>query len=358
MEKHKEQSLNERLVKRFAFDTSLKPPFPVKNMMVELKRGCNHKCIFCACEKTTTISTEISPKLLFRIMNEAYELGTRELGFYSVSEPFLCKSLEDYVHEAKQIGFEYVYVTTNGALATEERLKEIIDNGIDSLKFSINAGTRETYNFIHGADDFDKVIDRLKFCYEYRKTSINQFKLYISYIVTRFNAHEVESFKDTYSEYCDYIAFCPLYDLGGLLPEVNTRMRPLSPPQYMLDYGISSKRTCNNLFDSIGVTSEGYLTACGCADFQRYLIVGDLNTTSLYDAWYGEKFTELRKKYIEDSLEGLQCYNCVYGKSEYFEPLNPEYATLINMNDVFTERHLEARLDRFPEFRKFEGVSS
>lgn len=335
-------SLEERLAKRHIFKASIRPDFPTKEMLVELVNACNHRCIFCAQAKMTRKTREISPELLKRVMREAHELGVEEIGFYSTSEPFMCKSLSSYVRFAKEIGFNYVYITTNGALATEERLKEVIDSGLDSLKFSINAGTRETYVFIHGADDFDKVIERLMFCYRYRESTGKKFRLYVSYIVTRFNQHEIESFRENYSRYCDYIAFCPVFNLGGLVPEIYTDIMPLDAKK-------PEKRPCHNLFDAIGITCEGYLTACGCADFQSYLIVADLNKTSLYDGWYSEKFTELRKRYIEDNLQGLQCYNCVYGKKEYFRPLSDEYATLIPMEQVFTDKYIKERMSKFPD---------
>lgn len=58
-------------------------------------------------------------------------------------------------------------------------------------------------------------------------TEGKKFRLYVSYIVTRFNQHEIESFRENYSRYCDYIAFCPVFNLGGLVPEIYTDIMPL-----------------------------------------------------------------------------------------------------------------------------------
>ncbi|HOV70442.1 MAG TPA: SPASM domain-containing protein, partial [Clostridia bacterium] len=148
-----------------------------------------------------------------------------------------------------------------------------------------------------------------------------------------------------YSKYCDYIAFCPVFNLGGLMPEIYTQIMPHGTK-------IPAKRECHNIFDAIGITCEGYLTACGCADFQNYLIVADLNKTSLYEGWYGEKFTELRSRYLEDCLQGLQCYNCVYAKTEPFVPLSEEYASIIPMEEVFTDKHLKERLKNVENYGK------
>jgi len=344
--KRTEIHLKERMNTRLNFKESVRPAFPHKEMLVELVNRCNHKCIFCAHGKMTRNYNEIDPALLYRVMCEANVLGVREIGFYSTSEPFLSKNLALYVKQAKRIGFEYVYISTNGAVASEDQLKAVIDNGVDSIKFSINAGTRETYAFIHGFDDFDKVISRLKFCKDYRDSSGSNFKLYISYIITRFNVEEIQLFKDFYSEYCDYISFNPIFNIGGLTPEIYSDISTLPPPPETF------KRPCHSLFDSIGITCEGYLTACGCADFQGYLIVADLNETSLHDGWYSDKFTILRQRYIDDKLEGLQCYNCVYAKKVPFVPLSSKYATLIDMDDVFSNHLLHKRLDKYPKYKE------
>ena len=345
--RRKDISLEERMKTRHHFRESLRPDFPHKEMLVELINICNHKCVFCAHSKMTRKASEIDPELLNKIMREAHALGVKEIGFYSTSEPFLCKNLSCYVKQAKEIGFEYVYISTNGAIATKEQLEHVINNGVDSLKFSINAGTVETYEFIHGQNDFEKVIENLKFCWEYRMFSKKEFKLYVSYIITRYNINEIDHFKKHYMQYCDYISFNPIFNLGGMVPEIydDISVAPLPSKAF--------KRPCHNLFDSIGITSEGYLTACGCADFQGYLIVADLNKTSLYEGWYSDKFTELRRRYMNDELEGLQCYNCVYAQKVPYIPLDPKYAAIIDMNKVFNSKIIIDRLEKYPKYKAY-----
>ena len=83
-----------------------------------------------------------------------------QVGFYATGEPFILPDLADYIRNAKDIGYTYVYLTSNGALATPERVREVIDAGLDSIKFSINAPQKKLYKFIHGKDDFDTVLEK------------------------------------------------------------------------------------------------------------------------------------------------------------------------------------------------------
>lgn len=63
-------------------------------------------------------------------------------------------------------------MTTNGSLATPSVLSEIFEAGLDSIKFSINAGTAENYEKVHGATGFEKALEALEFVAEWKKRGI------------------------------------------------------------------------------------------------------------------------------------------------------------------------------------------
>ena len=134
-------------------DYSVRPPFP-KAALVELANLCNHSCVFCPIEKMTRKGRHIDRQLLERVLLEAYRLGTRELGFYGGSEPFVSKQLEHFIEFSKTTGFEYVYISTNGSIPSKDRMSSVLDSGLDSIKFSVNGGDRESYLAVHGKDDF------------------------------------------------------------------------------------------------------------------------------------------------------------------------------------------------------------
>ena len=78
------------------------------------------------------------------------------------------------------MGYEYTYITTNGALMNEQRMKKLVIAGIDSVKFSINAANKNTCILTHGRDDFDMVYENLKRLFEYRKICGRSFKIFVS----------------------------------------------------------------------------------------------------------------------------------------------------------------------------------
>ena len=151
-------NLHDRIAERYNSGFSLIPPFPDKRMKIEVSSLCNHNCIFCGRNKMEGKGGLVDDTFYVRIMQEAFDEGLREVGLFINGEPFTDPKLAEHIKIAKQIGFTYVYITTNGSLATPERFKAVIDAGLDSIKFSINAANREDYLYIHGKDDFEKVI--------------------------------------------------------------------------------------------------------------------------------------------------------------------------------------------------------
>ncbi|WP_029544419.1 radical SAM protein [Selenomonas sp. AB3002] len=321
--------LKQRINANANFEQLATPLFPKKNLLVEVTNYCNHACVFCYNSKMTRIKRFIEKKLAYDVLRQAYDLGTREVGFYATGEPLMNKNIAEFVSYTKSLGFEYVYITTNGALLSKEKTIELTAAGIDSIKFSINAGTAETYKKIHGRDDFKKVIDNLRFFDEYRKQKRIKVNLFVSYIVNKSNVSEIGSLRDKVGTFADDVVFINMVNQTGLMYEETQRMK-LSNEQLKKFEGIKSaiQIPCAQLFNAATISCEGYLTAC-CADFQNYLAVADLHEMTLKEAWESKTFAELRERHLNGNVEGTICYNCAYDKNTPIYPIDCRYATLI-----------------------------
>lgn len=314
----------------------LEPPFPKTNFLLELSNACNHACLFCAHQKMLRPVGKMDKAFAYDILQQAYDLGTREVGFYATGEPFLIKDLHEYIAKAKEIGYTYVYLTSNGALATPERIREVIDAGLDSIKFSINAPERKLYEFIHGKDDFDVVMENLKYLNQYRKESGKFYKIYITGILTKYTEDMREDYDKVFEGLADQIVFKLVYNQGGYMPEIDELLRCKCDDETM--------RRCNLPFDAISITYEGYLSLEN-ADYENMLVVADLNKVSLKEGWYGEKMKEMRRRFMENDLAGTLCDGCVNHKHSPAKALMPECAHVEEY--VFDDRLVRDRICRF-----------
>ena len=315
---------------------SLEPPFPKTNFLMELSNACNHACIFCAHQKMQRKVGKINKELAFDILKQAYDLGTREVGFYATGEPFLVPELPEYIKKAKEIGYTYVYLTSNGSLATPEKIRAVIDSGLDSIKFSINAPERKLYEFIHGRDDFERVMEHLKYLNQYREESGKNYKIYITGILTRYTEDLKDEYFKVFEGLADQIVFKYVYNQGGYMPEIEKYLRCKSDE--------APRRKCNLPFDAISVTWEGYLSIEN-ADYENMLIVADLNKVSLKEGWYGEKMKEMRRKFMDDDLAGTLCDGCVHRECRPAKPLTPECSHVEDY--VFDDKLVRERVEKF-----------
>ena len=79
----------------------LEPPFPYTNFLIELSNACNHACIFCTHQKMKRPVGKIEPKMVSSVLRQAYDLGSREVGFYSTGEPFIVNELPSILKRRK-----------------------------------------------------------------------------------------------------------------------------------------------------------------------------------------------------------------------------------------------------------------
>lgn len=269
----------------------------------------------------------IKKSLAFRIIDEAAELGVRDIAFYSTGEPFLHKDLSDFVARAKARGIDYVFLSTNGALAGPERAKAVIEAGLDSVKFSVNGGSRETYKNVHGHDDFDKVIANIRWFSEYREKSGKDFGIYVSCVDNSRNRGDWGVLKTSLSAYVDEFDHRDCSNQGGNML-VNNETESIDSANLLgslLPEQLEYKR-CPDPFHRLTISPQGYATAC-VVDYDNYLAAEDLENLSLKEAWESSLFRKLRKAHISGKLDGLICNNCLNNEEKPCMPLNHRLST-------------------------------
>ena len=308
-----EEKISRKVADQFGADGyTLMPPFP-KAVLVELANVCNHACVFCAISKSTRAPHHVSRELLERVLKEALVLGATEVGLYSGAEPFASKQLDYFVGFCKEVGFEHVYTTTNGAIPTTTRLARVIDSGLSSIKFSVNGGTRQAYKTVHGKDDFERVIGNIKFVDGYRKERQLDLYLAATFVECDENRGTFPELQKLLTPYVDELLWLQAVNQNGQtygLPK-----GPFTTP-------------CFYPFKEVHITQEGYLRAC-CNDYQNYLATDDLGEMSLEAAFYSHRMELLRGQHLDGELGDTLCHNCVHNRLDPIQPLNDKLATKV-----------------------------
>lgn len=294
----------------------LAPPFPLE-VLLDPTSFCNHACTFCS-NPGMPLKTTVGPETVRRFLKEAYGLGARRAGVFGTGEPFLVKDLAAEVRAAKELGYDYVYVKTNGALCTPERAEPVLDAGLDSLRVSIHAGTRETYRDIQGRDDFEAVLLNLRRLHEYRERKRLPVRISATFVATAKGLPELDALKKAAGDSVD------LWDVhalnsqcGNLLDNASKGVVGAGGPRFDPARGL-----CKLPFSGLSLTPEGFVSAC-IMDFSGSLIVGDYAANSLKEIWDGEVYREFRRRHLEGRLEGTICRACLFNEPSDSAPLIP-----------------------------------
>lgn len=306
----------------------LQPGYDGILLQLEVTNACNHRCCFCPNAASHRKKMMMDYDFAVRIITEcaSFLRKDKRICFHMNGEPLLYSRLPELVQQAKRLDYDYVFLTTNGALATEGMLKQLLDAGLDSIKFSINAGTRETYQKIHGHDDFDRVIHALSYVYNYRKETGRPIKIFVSCVGIRDNYHELMVLQELVQAYCDEVVFYYPCNYAGQVTDTQAMRCDLSKVP-VKSFEIIHEIPCAVLWNSINVTCEGYLALC-CSEANNRLIIEDLNEMPVQKAWLGEKMTKIRQKHLNRDVLDTPCYACVFGAAYEPQKIDPKLFAL------------------------------
>lgn len=276
--------------------------FP-KEVMLEVTNCCNNKCFFCSGTVSERKRGIVEFELMNRLIEEAYSYGARKISFHGMGEPCLCKELSQYVAKAKELGYTYIYLDTNGVLATPEVINPVLDAGLDSLKFSIHAASGETYKKITGNDQYNTVVENLRRISNYIKEHKLQCKLIAYFAENKFNENEADKFKEIMQEQVDEVWIRPIHNGSGVMK---------SNIEYAVTEKIATMKQlpCSELYNRMTVNWEGFAIAC-CTDWTGQLIYGDAKKEDLLVLWNNETITRIRQEHRSAETLCEICASCM-----------------------------------------------
>jgi radical SAM protein with 4Fe4S-binding SPASM domain len=273
----------------------LEAPIP-NNAMIEVTNACNLQCEMCNHKYMKRKIGFIEPKLYKKIIDELVELRVKNLGLYAGGESFLHPKIYEFIEYAKNKGIKYVYISTNG-LGKFFDYKKVVESRLDSMKFSIDANKKETYDKVRKGGDWDKLIDNIKKLKEYRYDKKSSLKIYASFVVTEDNYKDLIDYKNGIGKLFDETDFEYVHNQGGQVKRYSKEKTKEYKP-------------CGMLWNRIIVTYTGKLTIC-CVDFDEKLVYGDVNKNSLKREWNNDKIKKYRKYHVNGEFYKMpMCPEC------------------------------------------------
>ena len=289
-------------------------PPPPKSVKIELTARCDLQCFFCATAAKLRDRQDMDFDLLTRLLHDIGAAGVEEIGLFYLGESMLYRRLADAIAVAKkEVGFPYVFLTTNGRMAKPEKLRACFEAGLDSLKFSFNALDAEQYREVTRVDAFDTVVANIQAAKKVRdevaRETGHRCGLYASSILYDGEQRAgMEKALELVRPYVDEHYFLPLYNQAGFTSGAGGKQAVAG------NIGrVGAERPplpCWSVFTEGHVTYDGKLSAC-CFDHDGRFAMGDLKTTPFMEAWRSAKFHALRSAHIARDVSGTVCEGCI-----------------------------------------------
>lgn len=291
----------------------MQPTAPVpRSVKIELTATCNYHCAFCVKALRADVGA-MDRALYSRIIRELRAAGVDELGVFYIGESFTCKWLPDAIAEAKDVGFPYVFLTTNGSVAHPDRVEACMRAGLDSLKFSINFADAPQLKAVAKVPErlWDRALDNLRAARERRDAGWYACGIYASSIA--FDGEQGDRMRSIVEArvlpYADEHYWLPLYGMNGAAKAAGWKPSPGNPGR------LAAQRPslpCWAVFTEGHITKDGLLAACCFGDgIDGGLIMADLKKVSFQEGWNSTAYQALRAAHLARDVRGTGCEGCM-----------------------------------------------
>ena len=286
-------------------------------ILIDNCSACNLRCSMCdhknirKYRKIQIMDFGLYRELIEEIAREKPNARVWEIFF---GDPFLCRDMPERIAYAKQAGLQDVVLNTNGVLMTPEKSKAIIQAGLDAMYVGIDGATEETYNKIRVGGNFAKVLDNvLRYRDLLSECGNGNQQLYVQFVVSDINEHEVEDFKLFWTEQGVSVKVRPKVSWAGLVEADNLRSNT-----------DVDRKPCYWLMRTMSICADGRVALCA-VDLHCRVPCGNVCNKSLKELWHG-KLKEFRTMHKEKRFGELpkMCRNCMDWQSAYAEFISPE----------------------------------
>jgi MoaA/NifB/PqqE/SkfB family radical SAM enzyme len=158
---------------------------------VEISSFCNGECIYCPhTEYRENWESRLLPMELYLKIIPAFK-KTELVHLQGWGEPFTHPDFTDFLRLAKEAGC-MVGTTTNGTLIDSEKIRELVDEGLDIICFSI-AGIDEKNDEIRKGTQIRKVLKRIEEIHRIKNNrSVDNPRVHMAYMLLRSGLDDVD----------------------------------------------------------------------------------------------------------------------------------------------------------------------
>ena len=309
----------------------------LQRIVMEVFGGCNYTCQMCPQTdpgRGKHFTRKMPLKNFEKILDDIVpKYGTPQINLEGSGEPTMAKDLADYIKAVKKRGLK-CFMYCNGARLKGDFMKEVIDAGIDFVRFSVIGFNREIYKKWMNIDNFDLIKENIIEIKKYVKKTNSKTQISTYHLITDNNKvdEEIELYRNNVINVVGSIGYIwKMHNWSGNLNNPNKRKpterrtcgRPFAP-ELTIRAGGKPGRTASVVpcCQTLGPPNE------------EKSILGHLDQSSFEDVYYGKEYEKLRDAHKNKNFDKIDyCKNCdfLYEDPEAIVWTNDENHKLYNM---------------------------
>ena len=274
-------------------------------IQIETNIACNADCPFCPQKSLKRRPHRMVDEVWMKIVDETRSLGITYRPFL-INEPLSDKRMGKIMRYIRQDETAKIELNTNGELMTEQMANEILDAGIDVIRFSIDGFSEKTFSQSRVGVDYERTVERTLNFLRLAKKKGGAKRIEVRMIDIDINRHEHDAYKKFWAH-------------AGGIPIITSLYRwPWEP-------GVEGVAVpCLKVLREMFFYVNGKATLC-CWDSHERAVVGDVTKQHVLDIWNGiinQRYRSLLAKGKRDQI--LLCSRCEAYKDRHFEELSED----------------------------------
>jgi hypothetical protein len=225
-----------------------------------------------------------------------------------------------------------VTLTTNGKTLDERKAERLLNTGVDVVDISIDAFSPETYAKIRVGGNLNVTRANVLNLIEKSKRGSAKTKIVVSYVEQPLNRNETADFERFWKDSgADDVVIRRMHSCSGAMAELAEKARKAA--------ALEPRRPCVYPWERIVLNPAGDLTFCP-SDWVHGAVIADYRTTTIYEAWHGEFYRDLRNAHLANTFDRHPfCGQCPDWKNTVWPGEGRSYA---NMMEDLDERSANA----------------
>ena len=305
-------------------------------LMVEPTNICNLKCPMCpsgngemkrergrlSFEQYRLLLDDVAPYIL-------------QLQLWNQGEPFINRSLLDFIAYAKRKGI-MVHTSTNGHfIRTDEEAEAMIRSGLDQIIFSMDGTNQETYARYRVGGNFNLVLQTLERINRARANLGSRTPLIeLQFLVFNYNKTEIEELiqigrKNGVNRISFKTAQVYSQEQATAFLPVDGQFSRYTFDDGKLNIKADLKNWCKRLWLNAVVNWDGTVVPC-CFDKDNTYAFANLfdnGQTSFRESWKNKKYRQFRDSVLKNRKKIPMCTNCSEGMKE-------PYTKIVELDDL------------------------